>query len=1372
MTEVISRNPSSPSEPNPSSVTRRNRWFQIFSYGLVASFAYQFCSALGEHVERAFGHGWATVARPVIFILIVAAFYIIDRFSQRIDAIRNDEETGEIESLSRHFGISILLPCLTVGAVGLASTLSETSVARENSLQFDMLRFASDERTKIRTLSTALSLRDMNEYRDKFFTHQQIHQVLIALRLDHKRLENLASLLRDSGNVQDLKKQLIEIDRGLKGIADKAATIIAVDDQLEVAPINPPGLLAAFGPLLQDVDKLILALSDDCKHRLSQSTSDSYSRLGLKTQLLGIILCLVVEPVVRRLKRQLLVGQELREKLNRLAMVVKGTSNAVIITDIHRKITWVNDGFTKTTGYTLEEVIGKSPGALLQFEGSDRQTIEAIRETLNARKTYKGEIQNRSKDGTVYWIELLIEPTLNRAGKHNGFMAIETDVSARKDAERAMKESQQFLSGAIGALTSHIAILDSKGTVIDVNALWKDFARDNHLDAANFGIGSSYLKITDQSTGKFSEEAEDAAGGIRSVISGNREYFDLEYPCHGSGVQRWFKMSASGFMVGDERFVIVAHENITTRKIAENHLANEQSKFRSIYESASDAIMLLDSAGFFDCNKRTLQLFGIENKSQFVLLHPDDLSPKFQVDGNRSREKADRQVEIAMQEGENRFEWLHRRRDGSVFPAEVLLSSLELDGRRVLQATVRDITARKHNELQLKDLNDRLQIDLQAREEAEASLRKTTAYLDVYRLIVDQHAIVAETDVKGTITHVNDAFCRISGYSRDELLGQNHRILNSGRHSDLMWREMYKTVARGAIWHGEICNRAKNGTLYWVDTTIAPLFDDVGKVRGYFALRADITDLKNAQKQAESASLAKSEFLANMSHEIRTPMTAILGFADILAQESNPKQFPKQFEYVNTIKRNGEHLISIINDILDLSKIEAEKMIVEQIDTDLIKIVNDVLSLMHSKADAKGLKLEANFLTSIPKTIQSDPTRLRQILDNLVGNAIKFTASGGVTIEVGMADDNDNEIALSVVDTGIGIKPEPLGRLFGNFEQADASTTRNFGGSGLGLRISRKLSELLGGGLTVASEEGKGSKFTARIKANVADGTPMLEFPRDAIQLPPRASLNFSIAADPNRRILAGIRVLLAEDGVDNQRLISFYLRKAGAIVQFADNGKIAVQLMTSDGTLDGPLTDPLPFDLILSDIQMPEMDGLTSTQLLRSKGCKIPMLALTAHAMNTDAKKCLSAGCNAHLTKPIDPNLLISTCEYWTNMQNTNLSSDMKTCVSEYADDPEMAELVTEYVESFPGTVTRIKQTLEERCFEELGRIAHQLKGSGGGYGFPAISDAAAQLEADVKSPKIDSDLQQRYIQRSVEGLISILEMARASAKPNNTSV
>jgi CheY-like chemotaxis protein len=296
--------------------------------------------------------------------------------------------------------------------------------------------------------------------------------------------------------------------------------------------------------------------------------------------------------------------------------------------------------------------------------------------------------------------------------------------------------------------------------------------------------------------------------------------------------------------------------------------------------------------------------------------------------------------------------------------------------------------------------------------------------------------------------------------------------------------------------------------------------------------------------------------------------------------------------------------------------------------------------------------------------------------------------------------------------------------------------------------------------MTLESKDGQGSTFTARIQTNCVEGTPMVEFshsekPIDAPQVVPSL---------PNTLKLAGARILLAEDGVDNRRLISFHLKKAGAIVSFAENGKLAVEALTIDGTLEGPLMDPAPFDLIISDIQMPVMDGLTSTRMLREKGCKIPILALTAHAMSSDADKSTAAGCNAHLTKPIDQKQLISTCETWIQMYQQSQIDASQLLISEFADDPDMADLVNEYVASFDATVSEIKSSLAGRSFEQLGRLAHQLKGSGGGYGFPIISECASKLEAKVRLTDKPSDADLTTIQASVSELIQILHLAKIS--------
>ena len=360
-----------------------------------------------------------------------------------------------------------------------------------------------------------------------------------------------------------------------------------------------------------------------------------------------------------------------------------------------------------------------------------------------------------------------------------------------------------------------------------------------------------------------------------------------------------------------------------------------------------------------------------------------------------------------------------------------------------------------------------------------------------------------------------------------------------------------------------------------------------------------------------------------MSHEIRTPMTAILGFSDVLL---GTVADPEQREVLAIIKRNGNFLIDVINDILDLSKIEAGKLEIEHIDCSVCQIVADVVSLMRVRADAKGLRLAVEYRGTIPEVIQSDPTRLRQILINVVGNAIKFTEHGSVRIAVGLVDYPGERpcVQFEVIDSGIGMTADQIRRLFQVFSQADASTTRKFGGSGLGLVISQRLSEMLGGQIAVQSTPGQGTTFRISVSTGPLDNVRLLERPLEALAQQPTHA---PAAATPR----LNCRILLAEDGPDNQRLISFVLAKAGARVTVVDNGQEAF-----DTALTAAIAGT-PFQVVLMDMQMPVLDGYTATQRLRAEGYQRPIIALTAHAMSDDREKCLAAGCDDYATKPID---------------------------------------------------------------------------------------------------------------------------------------
>ncbi len=396
--------------------------------------------------------------------------------------------------------------------------------------------------------------------------------------------------------------------------------------------------------------------------------------------------------------------------------------------------------------------------------------------------------------------------------------------------------------------------------------------------------------------------------------------------------------------------------------------------------------------------------------------------------------------------------------------------------------------------------------------------------------------------------------------------------------------------------------------------------------------------LREAMERAEAANRAKSEFLANMSHEIRTPMTAILGYSENLLDPNLTEK--ERADAIQVIRRNGQHLLEIINDILDLSKIEAGRLEPEIIECSPGQLVADVYTLMRVRAEEKKLTWQAEFDGPIPEKIRSDPTRLRQILINLVGNAIKFTETGGVRLVASFqpADEDTQRPArmrFDVIDTGIGLTAEQQARLFQPFSQADTSVTRKYGGTGLGLAISQRLARALGGDLTVRSTVGKGSTFSVTVGAGPLDGVRIIERPSLGDFLSGHEDDTAQTVRSSDKP-LKGLRILLAEDGPDNQRLITFILKKAGALVCVAENGQIGLDkaLAARD--------EKRPFDVILMDMQMPVMDGYTATSKLRAAGYEGTIIALTAHAMASDRQKCIDAGCDEFATKPIDRKKLI----------------------------------------------------------------------------------------------------------------------------------
>jgi PAS domain S-box-containing protein len=554
----------------------------------------------------------------------------------------------------------------------------------------------------------------------------------------------------------------------------------------------------------------------------------------------------------------------------------------------------------------------------------------------------------------------------------------------------------------------------------------------------------------------------------------------------------------------------------------------------------------------------------------------------------------------------------HARKDGTTFPTWMTVTVL-MDAHQKpfeLLGIARDITDRKRVEEQA----------LIFQRFAEASGQG-----------------LGMATLQGQILYMNPTLCRMLDEDNlEDVYKKGFPEYYPPEFRERLLNEVLPKVMSGGQWVGELALASTKGKQTPTIENFFLIRDEEGRPLRLADVVTDITerkqmedDLRKAKDAAEYADRAKSEFLANMSHEIRTPMTAILGYADLMLDENVGRATR---EHVAVIKCNGEHLLGLIGDILDLSKIEAKKLQIERTRCSPVQVVAEVVSLMRPQAAAKQLTLKTELAQPLPETVLTDPSRLHQILVNLVGNAIKFTDQGEIRLAVRLNAANGRlGLCFDVTDTGIGMNEEQIGGLFQPFSQVDSSSTRKFGGTGLGLCISKHLAEALGGRIEVRSEPGRGSTFSITIDPGPLGGTYMIQNGQEALLDRPQSAA----AATPDKIALHG-RILVAEDVMANQRLISLLLRKAGAEVTAVENGQLAVETALAAREAGEP------FDVILMDMQMPVMDGYEATRQLRKRGYTAPIVALTAHAMAKDCQKCLDAGCDGYLPKPFQHRALL----------------------------------------------------------------------------------------------------------------------------------
>jgi len=823
-------------------------------------------------------------------------------------------------------------------------------------------------------------------------------------------------------------------------------------------------------------------------------------------------------------------------------------------------------------------------------------------------------------DGSIRYIHAAHGTFTDKNGNLIRIVGINIDITEKTDAENELRdalikaeeankiktltleklsESEELFRTTFENANVGVCLVGTDNLFISVNSAFCTMLGYTPIEMLRL----SFYDITYEEDKKYTEETH---ADRKDIIIYEKRYVRKD------GEIVWVYVSSSPVYgeAGKIKYYVGYVQDITARKKAEEELQKHREKleelvavrtaalkeserkFRAVIDRASDCILIFNTDGkIVEINQGTCDKLGY-SYNEAVRLNISSIDAKNDI--NLIKE----QIELAPDKKALFIESIYIRKDRSIFPVEININSFVMNNETFIVGIARDITERKKNEKQIQKLS---------------------------QAVIQSPAMVVIADRQGNIEFVNPSFSRITGYSFDEAITSNTRLLKSGYHSKEFYDGLWNTILSGREWTGEFCNKKRNGEWYWEQASISPIKNDYDEITHFISVKVDITErkaliktLEEAKKVAEEATKIKAEFMANMSHEIRTPMNAIIGLTQSVLRTNVSE---KQKDYLEKILRSSQSLLGIINDILDFSKIEAGKLDLEIIEFSFDDVLDHVRDIIVARIQKKKLELLYKIDANVPSYLIGDPLRLGQILINLCSNAVKFTDSGEVIISAKMLEENEEtvKIQFSVKDTGIGIKPEDQEKLFAAFTQSDASITRKFGGTGLGLSITKKLTKLLGGDIRVESTYGKGSTFifTATFKTSLKNEKKMMVMPID----------------------LRGINVIVCDDNSTSQEILKDRLELFSFNVDVVNNGTELIKMLRSD---KGKNTN-----LIIIDFDLPEQNGIDICKYIIRENL-IPeaklILSTSGYGNEEVLNKAEEIGVKAFLEKPMTPSSLYDT--------------------------------------------------------------------------------------------------------------------------------